>query len=236
MYKILIVEDEVIAAEYLKNILEKEGWVVLDIVDNEIDIINNIKKNEPDLVLMDIMINGVKSGCEVAIDVRKISNCAIVFATAYANQEMINYAIDIKAEGYIVKPYNEKEIKATISLLSSKKQSANHNNFRISKIIGGFYFDHEINLLYKDKHIVKLGSKSLKLIQILSTNRGNIVSYQTLYSNIWNDEINLKKLQMVVYRIREICNYNFIKNINGIGYRIRTERPVLTKPEIYSGI
>jgi len=221
MYKILIVEDEAIAAEYLKIILEKRGWEVVDIVDNGEDTIKAVHQNNPQLVLMDIMIKGSKSGCEAAMDIRKISNCSIVFTTAYADEEMINYAMDVNADGYIIKPYNEKEIIATISLLSAKQN--HHNHLKVSKIAGGFYFNHETNLLYKNLEIVQLGPKALKLLQMLCNNKNSCVNYEKLYTHIWNDDINLKKLQMVIYRIREICESDFIENINGVGYQIKMD-------------
>ncbi|WP_024954694.1 response regulator [Sulfurospirillum arcachonense] len=222
MYKILIVEDELIPAEYLKSILETRGWEVVAIVDNCKDTIKSVKKYKPNLILMDIMINGSKSGCETAIEIRKTSNCAIIFTTSYANEEMISYAMEIQAEGYMIKPYNEKEIIATISLLSAK-QNGNNNHFKITRLIGGFSYIHESNLLYKDAQIVKLGPKAIKLIQILCSHRDKFVSYKKLYEYIWEGEINLKKLQMVVYRIREVCEVDFLENINGVGYQIKID-------------
>ena len=221
MYKILIVEDELIAAEYLKMILEKRGWKVIDIVDNGEDAIKVIGQSSPQLVLMDIMIKGPKSGCEVAIDIRKISTCSIVFTTAYADDEMINYAMEAQADGYIIKPYSEREIVATISLLSAKQNY--HNHLKISKLKGGFYFNHETNLLYKNLEVIQLGPKALKLLQILCNNKNSCVNYEKLYTHIWADEINLKKLQMVICRIREIRESDFIENINGVGYQIKVD-------------
>lgn len=221
MYKILIVEDEVIAAEYLKDTLERQGWVVVDIVDNGVDAIRSVKKYSPNLVLMDIMINGPKSGCEVGIDIKKISDCSIVFTTAYSDDEMISYAMDIKADGYIMKPYNIKEVIATIYILSVKKGNVARNNFKVCRLIGDFHFNYETNLLYKNEQIVKLGPKALKLIRLLCSQRDTCVSYEELYKNIWDGNLNLKKLQMVVYRIREVCNTDFIENINGVGYQVK---------------
>jgi len=220
MYKILIVEDEAIAAEYLRMILEKRGWDVVDIVDNGEDAIQSIHHHNPQLVLMDIMIKGSKSGCEVAMDIRHISHCSIVFITAYANDEMINYAMDVRADGYIIKPYSEREIIATISLLSAKHH---HQPLKTSKIKGGFSFNHETNLLYKNLDLIQLGPKALKLLQILCNNKHTHVHYEKLYAHIWEDEMNLKKLQMIIYRIREVCEYDFIENINGIGYQIKID-------------
>lgn len=219
MYKILIVEDEAIAAEYLKMILEKRDWSVVGIVDNGASAIKSVCELKPHLVLMDIMLSGPKSGCEVAIDIRKVSNCSIVFLTAYADEEMIDYAMEAKADGYLIKPYNEREIIATIALLSTKQNCS--STLKVCEIKGDFYYNHETNLLYKDLEIVKIGPKALKLIQILCNNKNQCVSYEAIYTHIWDDEINLKKLQMVVYRIREICKTDFIENINGVGYQIQ---------------
>lgn len=210
-----------VAAEYLKMILEKRGWEVVDIVDNGEDAMTTIQHSNPHLVLMDIMIKGSKSGCEVAMDIRKISNCSIVFTTAYADEEMINYAMDANADGYIIKPYNEKEIIASIALLSAKQN--HHNHLKISKIKGGFYFNHETNLLYKNLEVIQLGPKALKLLQMLCNNKNSCVNYEKLYTHIWTDEINLKKLQMVICRIRDICESDFIENINGVGYQIKID-------------
>jgi len=222
MYKIMIVEDELIAATYLRTILENQGWKVVDIVDNADDAIKSLKQYKPDLILMDIMINGPKSGCEVAIDIKKICNCSIIFTTAYADQEMINYAMEVKADGYLVKPYNEKEIIANIAILSAKKNLHN-NNAQLTSIFGDFTYINETSLLYKNGEIVKLGPKSLEFIRILCSNKNNYVSYEKIYEQIWGGELNLKKLQMVAYRIREICQVDFLENVNGVGYQIKLD-------------
>lgn len=228
MYKILIVEDEAIAAEYLRMVLEKRGWEVVDSVDNGVDALAALRQHEPHLVLMDIMIQGGKSGCEVAMEMHKISHCSIVFTTAYADEEMISYAMEARADGYIIKPYNEKELIATISLLCAKHTPL--NPLKTTRIAGGFYFDHDSGLLYKDAEVVKIGPRALKFIQVLCANRHTCVSYETLYASIWDDAMNLKKLQMVVYRIREACGEGFLENINGMGYRICLDYPLPQPP------
>ncbi len=222
MYKILIVEDEYIAAEYLKLIVEKQGWEVIQSVDNGTDALESVRLYDPDLVLLDIMIKGSMSGCEVAMHLRTLSDCAIIFTTAYADDEMIGYAMDAKADGYIIKPYNEREIIAAISLLNAKRSPL--HNTKISKIIGGFCFNHETHLLYKHGEIIKMSPNALKLIQMLCEHRHHCVSYEQLYTVLWDDErLNLKKLQMVIYRIREICGIDFFENINGVGYKIKMD-------------
>lgn len=216
MYKILIVEDEMISANYLKQILSKQGWEVVDIVDNAVDAIKSVKKHDPHLILMDIMINGPLSGCDTALQIRAISSCSIIFLTAFANEEMISYATNINANGYLMKPYIEQEIVANISLLASQKYPSKNIIPKESTI-----FTYKNNLLYKNDKMVKLSPKSLQIIKVLYKNKNQYMSYEDLYKNIWDDELNLKKLQMAICRIREIVGKDLIDNIKEFGYRIQ---------------
>lgn len=68
-----------------------------------------------------------------------------------------------------------------------------------------------------------MSSHALTLIQTLCEHKNTYVSYEKLYKMIWDNEINLKKLQMVIYRIREICHIDFFENINGMGYKIKID-------------
>ena len=114
---ILIVEDELISAEYLKEMLENDGYRVLNIVDSAEEAISQYKSINPDLVLMDIMLKGNISGSEAALKIKQYnSEAKIIFLTAYATDEMLNYAVEAEAYGYLMKPYREKEILATIKL------------------------------------------------------------------------------------------------------------------------
>jgi len=216
MYKILIVEDEVISANYLKLVLSKQGWEVVDIVDNAVDTIKSVKKYDPHLILMDIMINGPTSGCDTALEVRAISNCSIIFLTAFADEEMISYAMNVNANGYLMKPYKEQEIIANISLLASKKYPTKNSITQKPTI-----FTYKNGLLYKNDEIIKLSPKLLQIIKVLYKNQNQFTSYEDLYKNIWDDELNLKKLQMAICRIREIVGKDLIDNIKELGYKIK---------------
>ena len=216
MYKILIVEDEVISANYLKLVLSKQGWEVVDIVDNAVDTIKSVKKYDPHLILMDIMINGPTSGCDTALEVRAISNCSIIFLTAFADEEMISYAMNVNANGYLMKPYKEQEIIANISLLASKKYPTKNSITQKPTI-----FTYKNGLLYKNDEIIKLSPKLLQIIKVLYKNQNQFTSYEDLYKSIWDDELNLKKLQMAICRIREIVGKDLIDNIKELGYKIK---------------
>jgi len=133
MPSIVIVEDELIAAEYLKEILLHNHFEVLDIIDNGKDAIQKLPKLSPDIVLMDIMLKDNVSGSEVALFLKKHApHIAIVFLTAYANNEMVNYATKSNSYAYLMKPYNEDNIINTLKIVIEKIETYS-SHFKNSK-------------------------------------------------------------------------------------------------------
>nr|WP_319373868.1 response regulator [uncultured Methanobacterium sp.] len=118
--KILVVEDERILALSLKKKLEKLGYTVTGTVSTGEDAIENAKNNEPDLVLMDIVLKGEIDGIETAAIINDLQDVPIVYLTAYADDEIIKRAVDTCPYGYIMKPYKDREIKANIEMALHK--------------------------------------------------------------------------------------------------------------------
>ena len=104
-YKILLVEDESISALYLRKTLEKSGHTVVgtaDSADTAIEIL--LSKSNIDLVLMDIKIKGSTDGITLAKRVQEYTQSAILFTTAYTDEEFLDRAKEINAIGYLIKP------------------------------------------------------------------------------------------------------------------------------------
>ena len=221
--KILIVEDEFISAEYLKEILKKANYTVVDIVDNAIEAIEKCKTLKPDIILMDIMLKGQMSGCEAAIEIyqKYKHSCEIIFLSAYASSEMINYAADAHAYGYLMKPYREEEILATLKLLSSHEKSTEKVEPKeVIELSNGYLFNTKLQRLFTRNKEVPLGKKPLKLIEILAKNRNSSVSHEQICHYIWGENKSNATLRSLIHRIRHIVYNDFIVNINGLGYRI----------------
>ncbi len=222
--KILIVEDEFISAEYLKELLEKDNYEVVDIVDNGIEAIEKCKTLKPDIVLMDIMLNGQMSGCEAAVEIyqKHKHSCEIIFLTAYSSSEMISYATDAHAYGYLMKPYREEEILATLKLLSSHKETQvevqiEQETIELNK---GYLFNTKLHRLFTRNREVPLGKKPLKLIELLAKNKNSSVSHEQICHYIWGENKSNATLRSLIHRIRNTVYNDFIVNINGLGYRI----------------
>ncbi len=114
--RILIVEDERIVAEDLKRLLIKMGYVVIGIAASGEEAIRNVELQRPDLVLMDIRIQGPQDGIEVAERLYAEYNLPVSYLTAYADTATLDRAKATMPFGYILKPFETRSLQAVIEL------------------------------------------------------------------------------------------------------------------------
>ena len=108
--KIIIVEDEIIIALDLKLRLENLGYVVLNIAFNGEDAIKLTGETNPDLVLMDIQLNGEMDGITVANQIRNLHNVPFIYLTGSHDNSLLERAKQTDPIGFISKPFDETEI------------------------------------------------------------------------------------------------------------------------------
>ncbi|MEG4272070.1 MULTISPECIES: ATP-binding protein [unclassified Microcoleus] len=121
---ILIVEDELLIAKSLSPKLEKLGYLIADIVSSGADAIQRARELRPDLILMDIVIKGDIDGIETAAIIHQELDIPIIYTTAYADDETLQRAENTGSYGYLLKPFKEREMHATIKIALSKHQEA----------------------------------------------------------------------------------------------------------------
>ncbi len=121
--KILIVEDELLIAKGLARKLEKLGYTVIDIVSSGEKALEKVAEVQPDLVLMDIVIKGNMDGIETAERLHERFNIPVIYVTAYADDSTLDRAEQTGSYGYLLKPYKERELHATIKLALRKHQA-----------------------------------------------------------------------------------------------------------------
>ncbi|MGM0586832.1 MAG: response regulator [Bacteroidota bacterium] len=114
--KLLVVEDESIVALYLKKKLQALGYQPMAVVTNGKDALAEIGKECPDLVLMDINLEGDMDGIETAEEVKKRCNIPIVYITAYSDEETLQRAKRTEPYGYLIKPFESGDIKVTVEI------------------------------------------------------------------------------------------------------------------------
>ncbi|MBN1384339.1 MAG: PAS domain S-box protein [Elusimicrobia bacterium] len=114
--KIIIVEDETIIAEDLQQTLRDFGYSVPSIVRSGARAIEEAEKHNPDLILMDVRLEGAMDGVETAKRIKLQLNIPVIFVTAYVDDKILKQAKVVEPYGYLVKPIDERELKSTIEI------------------------------------------------------------------------------------------------------------------------
>ena len=121
--KVLVVEDENIVALDLKRRLSKLGYNVIGMASNADRALSLIEEHHPDIVLMDIHIQGHTDGIEIARIVHEKYHIPVIYLTAYSEEATLKRAKQSNAYGYLIKPYSERELHAGIQVALEKSLS-----------------------------------------------------------------------------------------------------------------
>lgn len=223
---IMIVEDDIVPANYLKKMLESQCYSVVAMETSGAGAIKVAKEIKPDLIFMDIMLKDNISGAEAAREIHQNSPITlIIFLTAYSDKEMIDFAVESDAFAYLLKPYRDKEILATLELAKAKIESKESSALIYSEtntieLAGGYIYNRELNRLFLNGKEIHLGSKALKLIKLLCINRYITLEIETIIADIWDTPKSGQTLRSLIHRIRESTCYDLIQNSNKFGYKI----------------
>ena len=120
--RIMIVEDEQITAADLQATLGDLGYSVTSLVSSGKSAISEAAKTRPDLALMDIRLKGKMDGIEAACEIRERFGIPVIYLTAHAEDATLERAKLAEPLGYIVKPFQEDELRATIQMALHKHQ------------------------------------------------------------------------------------------------------------------
>ena len=116
MIKILIVEDELIIAEDMANMLEKMGYEVTSNAMDANEAIDSLNKIKPDLILLDINLGGKKDGITLAAEINEKHQVPFIFTTSYTDGDTIERAKKVNPINYLVKPYKPEQLYTAIEI------------------------------------------------------------------------------------------------------------------------
>ncbi|MCK4459377.1 MAG: PAS domain S-box protein, partial [Methanosarcinales archaeon] len=119
---ILIVEDEAIVAEDLRMTVTDLGYTVVGRGSSADEAVAKAFKLKPDLILMDIVLKGDKTGIDASCEIKERMDIPIIFLTAYSDVELIDKALTAKPHAYIVKPFQAKQLLASIEMAMYKSR------------------------------------------------------------------------------------------------------------------
>ncbi len=134
---ILIVEDEQVVALDLKRRLTKLGYRIAGLAASGSKALDLAEKEAPNVVLMDIHIQGGLDGVEVAARLQKIRNIPIIYLTAYSEEQTLNRAKETRPYGYLLKPFSDRELHVMIQISMERYEKEillmkNEQHFRLA--------------------------------------------------------------------------------------------------------
>lgn len=189
--KIFIVEDEMIAVESLIMDLEKLGYQVAGKCSDGDKALDKIIETNPDLVLMDIHLKGVKDGITLAEELGKFSNpIPVIYLTAYADDKTLSRVMKTSPYGYIVKPYKIQDLASTIIMARNKYQELEHLKSKLTQEQG------KLDFIIKHDELTQLPNQ-LSLVE--NFNGILEVFYQQLNTQSFEHDRDIPKLISVFY-------------------------------------
>jgi CheY-like chemotaxis protein len=112
--RILLVEDESLIAKDLERRLQRMGYLVIVLAVTGLDAIHQTLEHQPDVVLMDIRLQGQMDGIEAAAFIRTHLNIPVVYMSAYVDEETLARASATRPAGYLRKPFTERQLRLAI--------------------------------------------------------------------------------------------------------------------------
>lgn len=223
MSKIFIVEDEKTIRDELNIFLSRYGYEI-EAPDSFENIIENIKKSNADLILLDINLP-IFDGYYICREVRKFSEVPIIVVTSRDSEIDELMSMNLGADDFITKPYNTQILLARIESILKRI----NRSLKTTDVLE--YNDMKVNLsngtVSYNNETIEITKNELKILSYLIKNKGKIVSREKLMNYLWDCEmfIDDNTLSVNVTRIRkkleEIGLKNIIETRRGLGYIIQ---------------
>lgn len=222
--KIFIVEDEADFLFILENIFSREGFDVKKF-HSGILCLNELKKNKPDIVLMDLMLPDM-TGFQLCKKIRENMESAdipIIIVTSRTDDYDIINAFDFGCSDYITKPFNEKILLARVKACLKYKSKLEDDEVIEFK-------DLRINParfeVFLNKELIDFTPLEFKLLYFLAKNQGKVFQREQIFKYVYENDYNRsdRAIDIIVNRIRKkLYDYGeLIETVYGVGYKFKT--------------
>lgn len=184
--RVLIVEDESIIALDIQTSLQNAGYQVVSIATTAEEALMNTASFRPDLVLMDIRLRGEMDGVETAEQIRQTWQLPVIFLTAHADENTLSRAKKTQPFGYILKPFEDRELITMIEIALSRHQA--------ESLIQ--------TALKKEKEISELKSRFVSVVSHEFRNPLNTILFSTELLQRYGTQITETKRETYLERIQ----------------------------------
>jgi DNA-binding NarL/FixJ family response regulator len=201
-HKILIVEDEPAIAENISLYLDNNDFEVSAIAYDSDDALEQLKTNTPDAVILDINLESEKDGIDIAIYINQHYQLPFLFLTSYADKNTLDRAKQVKPSGYIVKPFNERTLLASLEIGISNHASEKNHDMPM------------LNIEKINKHLLSpLSDREFEIAQLVYEGITNTQIADKIFISINTIKSHLKSIHLkldantrlqVIHKLREL--------------------------------
>jgi len=225
-YNILIVEDEPMNIKFLERVILKLNYTVIASVQTAKEAIELAKKESIHVIFMDINLKGPIDGISCAKTINQHKKTPIIYTTSFSDSQTINEAIDSNVFGYLIKPFDLKDVEAVLNLTIKKNYFDEENtlNTTTSSVIDlseSYRYCLESKTLFKEEELIALTKRESALFYELCKNFNKTVSNDYLLTSVWdNKNTSLSSIRDTILRLRKKIPELSIKTLSGIGYTL----------------
>ena len=216
---ILIVEDESKLAKVLADYLEKDDFKTNHLINGD-EVVDWVKKNKPDLILLDLMLPGA-NGKDICKEVRNFSAVPIIMVTAMIDEIDRLIGLELGADDYICKPFSPKEVVARVKAVLRRMDP----DFINQSDTDDFNIDHDAFSISIRGNKLDLTPVEFRMLEMFMGQPGRVYNRDQILNNVFDDgrivldrtvDTHIKNLRQ---KLKEASpEKDYIRSIYGIGY------------------
>ena len=226
--RIVIVDDEKEIADVIELYLKNEGYEVFKFY-NGMDTLDCLEKQEVDLAILDVMLPDV-DGFTILQKIREVHKFPVIMLTAKSEYIDKITGLTLGADDYIAKPFNPLELIARVKAQLRRFTQYNEERRPAENVIdfAGLVLNKDTHeCVYNEKELV-LTPIEFNILWILCENRGQVISSEKLFEQVWGEKYFKNSNNTVMVHIRHLREKmsdttgrtDFIKTVWGVGYKI----------------
>lgn len=223
--KILVVEDAPRVVRLVTEILEAIGYQVVAACNGE-SAIDMMALEQPDLVLLDILLGEGPDGYEVCRRIREFSDVPVIMLTAKAQDSDILQGFDAGADDYLIKPFNAKELVARVRAVLRRTKRPSDGVAAVL-LCGDLEIDFARHSVKVRGRPVSLTRTEYELLRQLALNANRVMEHERLLTEVWGPEYrnDVDYLRAYIRYLRskleaDPSNPRYIVTLHGVGYML----------------
>jgi two-component system KDP operon response regulator KdpE len=223
---ILVVDDEPQIRRVLRSTLSSQGYVITDAKTGE-EAVESVRKNKPDLVLLDVNMPGM-GGIEACREIRRASEAPIIMLTVRNAEKDKVLALDAGADDYVVKPFGIEELLARIRAALRRYAPGDALPPFVSKDLALDFESRQLTVRGEEVHLTP---KEFDVLKHLIANQGKPLTHRRILQSVWGPDYGeeTENLRVVINQLRkkietDPAHPKYIRTEPWVGYRFQPPR------------